>query len=816
MSDLYKVCKISRSTFTAYCKGIGIFCNKKEGISPNEFIATYLGEIYPQWYWYEKQDLIKQKNLDKDLPDFYNIQLERLKVDPNGYDVVMIDPNSKGNFTSRMSHSCTSNCHTVTMISNGDYSIGMFSVRNIEFGEELTFDYSSITEKENEFREAICLCGTYLCRGHYLIYTNGNYYSEIINRKHSFLHRNALLLLSSIYDGDLPEEVNDILSRNSIKSSVISNTPDWLKYWAASTCKFIEEEHKLFPYVQYSIDHPEESYDELINGNSTQSNTNPQQLVNNDQQTNNSNSPEKTNPEHDIDLPKENSTSEQSSNLIDKQSLQSAKCTNKESDPNEMVALENANANEKEDKKTTTKDKLFTYKLFSNGLKDSRIQNLIISIDKIKHVLELIKTNGSPLVFLTNEEIHEYLCGNNAYSVRSSLLRCFNQIIPKLHVNMENLRKLIEKIYSILDFKKDKNSKREKDYEALVAKNREMLREVSRLVYKISKDPNSRRFLAAKPLADILYLQSHTMNFFKSNPKYGIPENSVNINILLRDVNTFSKVNQTHTFTNKDLNKVVATGQKKYDRMYIWGQLILWFKQTVNKPNASLSAERRGSLAYPDVDCLFFTNSHSFNSHTGEDTQSDDRIEDTKMVIDSPIIKSKNSKHSLTNSSQLIAPEKKPEEALEKQEISKIEKNVQSDHHMQTRKVKPKKILPDDMVSEVIIKTHRNKVEKPSAKSSRVKGDKTKDENKKIKEEKDTNENSYLFQYPFNSREVFFKKLLENPSTMWPVGNRWSFKNKEKYYGTVQFDSVLRSIEFGGDQNEYLKEVVSSLLSEFK
>ena len=31
-------------------------------------------------------------------------------------------------------------------------------------GEELTFDYSSVTESEKEFKEAICLCSTRRCR----------------------------------------------------------------------------------------------------------------------------------------------------------------------------------------------------------------------------------------------------------------------------------------------------------------------------------------------------------------------------------------------------------------------------------------------------------------------------------------------------------------------------------------------------------------------------------------------------------------------------------------------------------------------------
>ena len=42
-------------------------------------------------------------------------------------------------------------------------------------------------------------------------------------------------------------------------------------------------------------------------------------------------------------------------------------------------------------------------------------------------------------------------------------------------------------------------------------------------------------------------------------------------------------------------------GCKEYDSQYIWGQLVGWFKQTVDKPNASLSADRRGTLSIPDV-----------------------------------------------------------------------------------------------------------------------------------------------------------------------------------------------------------------------
>lgn len=45
--------------------------------------------------------------------------------------------------------------------------------------------------------------------------------------------------------------------------------------------------------------------------------------------------------------------------------------------------------------------------------------------------------------------------------------------------------------------------------------------------------------------------------------------------------------------------------RKLYRPLYCWGQLNGWFKQTVNDPTASLSAERRGTISLPDLDSCF-------------------------------------------------------------------------------------------------------------------------------------------------------------------------------------------------------------------
>lgn len=52
--------------------------------------------------------------------------------------------------------------------------IGMFALKDIKYGEELTFDYCSYTEDPIESKKAICLCGSRMCRGTYLEFTKSN------------------------------------------------------------------------------------------------------------------------------------------------------------------------------------------------------------------------------------------------------------------------------------------------------------------------------------------------------------------------------------------------------------------------------------------------------------------------------------------------------------------------------------------------------------------------------------------------------------------------------------------------------------------
>lgn len=47
----------------------------------------------------------------------------------------------------------------------------MYAIKNIDYHEELTFDYCSFTENEKEYLNSICLCGKKNCKAYYLGYS---------------------------------------------------------------------------------------------------------------------------------------------------------------------------------------------------------------------------------------------------------------------------------------------------------------------------------------------------------------------------------------------------------------------------------------------------------------------------------------------------------------------------------------------------------------------------------------------------------------------------------------------------------------------
>lgn len=238
-------------TFQIHPKGTGTLCTKVGGIAPRVAVCAYLGELYPPYRWCERLEVIEQAqkhfNLKPSLPDFYNILLERPRQDPDGYGLFWVDASRKANMGSTVSHACDANCTSAIVARDGKLAIAMTTTRHVNFGEELTHDYCSLTNSEKEWQAAICLCGMTECRGSFLHYATAEDLQQILTKNCGPLWRYASLLRSC---SERPLSSADLstLDRHGMRSAAFGpNAPLWMKKYAAVNLRFIEFERKALP-----------------------------------------------------------------------------------------------------------------------------------------------------------------------------------------------------------------------------------------------------------------------------------------------------------------------------------------------------------------------------------------------------------------------------------------------------------------------------------------------------------------------------------------------------------------------------------------
>ncbi|EAS04619.2 SET domain protein (macronuclear) [Tetrahymena thermophila SB210] len=504
--------------FRIHTKGMGLICINPKGIEQNEFITEYIGEIFPPWRWFEKQDTIKKymkENNKRDiLPDFWNIMLEIHKDDPKGYDILFVDPILKGNFSSRLSHSCEPNCGTVPTITNtGNYVIAMFAMHPIEYGEELSFDYMAVTESIQEHKRAICLCGSSKCRGRYLELSNSNIkqFNQILEKIHCFLNRTYTLYIACTEE--LNEEDENILEQYSFRSNIRENSPKWLQKWAALVLRIINQEYDLF-------------LEELVEA-------------------------------------------------------EKKKVQKEES----LVNLTQEQINQKID--------LPYLKYLAQSRKDARIQNIVISIDKIKYYTNQINDSSPPLLNMQNDQLLENYWIKTENTLKDDLLEVLQQIHSKVinyqlveyaHIIITNATKKIQIFQKFGQF----------DHGLLVV--RVVVLIISDFFLQM-KNCN----LQSDALSLILHFHAFTHKYFKTHSykKFTSEEQIIQkediINVELFDEDQQGNIQEFTAYSDK----------KTYTSLFVWGQLNMWYKQSVTNPATTLSLERRGPLIYPQLSNSF-------------------------------------------------------------------------------------------------------------------------------------------------------------------------------------------------------------------
>ena len=242
-------------------------------VEAHRLVTFYRGELYPSWRWGEKMDAIdltqQRKNLKPALPDFYNMALERPQTDPRGYGLLYVDASRKAGHGSALSHSCDPTCEVRVAAKNGELCLAMTTLRELEMGEELTFDYNAVTESLNEYTSAVCLCGYKKCRGSFLHFATADCYQQVLNRNAPIATRFSDLVRGSMKQ--VMSEDDDLVLRNhgfhtaafgaisvnrreasasGVNDSLVDSletVPVWLKTYVADALRYIEYERRALP-----------------------------------------------------------------------------------------------------------------------------------------------------------------------------------------------------------------------------------------------------------------------------------------------------------------------------------------------------------------------------------------------------------------------------------------------------------------------------------------------------------------------------------------------------------------------------------------
>ena len=125
----------------------------------------------------------------------------------------------------------------------------MFSIKPISFGEELSFNYCSVTESEKEYEAACCLCGTVECSGRFLQLASDKKYLSVMKKYHNFVDRNAMLFLA-IADAQaegISAADTKLLEDCGLRECLMADTPDWLVKWTCYILRYILFEERVYP-----------------------------------------------------------------------------------------------------------------------------------------------------------------------------------------------------------------------------------------------------------------------------------------------------------------------------------------------------------------------------------------------------------------------------------------------------------------------------------------------------------------------------------------------------------------------------------------
>lgn len=132
-------------------QGWGLFT--EEDIISGEIVSEYVGQVITREELEKRREAIMSRPHSKDRKMYF------MEVEQN----MIIDASKKGALSRFLNHSCEPNCVVQKWTVGKVFRVGIFALRDIEVGEELTIDYKFKTKSPTD--RLTCFCGAPSCTG---------------------------------------------------------------------------------------------------------------------------------------------------------------------------------------------------------------------------------------------------------------------------------------------------------------------------------------------------------------------------------------------------------------------------------------------------------------------------------------------------------------------------------------------------------------------------------------------------------------------------------------------------------------------------
>lgn len=267
------------------------------------------------------------------------------------------------------------------------------------------------------------------------------------------------------------------------------------------------------------------------------------------------------------------------------------------------------------------KQRILRYNIES--LFDQRIQNLLITLDKVLHFLDRqspLLINSSPLVLTKLRDTIDHVC-----RLLRSCLRVKNFSDEALKTKVEGY--LVDRTLPQEDLRRLPHRESVKDLKILI-NGKYLLLLLSEYFRQNSKVHGTH-----PALAEVLYFASMTKLHFHLNDFAGF-EMEVDIREcdLTNHAKLFTKSTEPPKTQLSQARNVICSIKKHIPAKYIWAQLIFWNKQTLARPELHLEFSSRGTLVLPDL----FDSFMSFDRSLGNFYPHDSRTEWLDSVRGAP------------------------------------------------------------------------------------------------------------------------------------------------------------------------------------